>query len=292
MLFLLLSAFLASGQAQDRVVVPARLELPFLRVYQDVKKASSGESVELSVSALLPRRRQSPDPQENWDFRTGQGRHFVSSERFARMRREADAVLEATTGDNFFGYGTAFHIGEGFVLTNQHVLSTSRENSTQCQRFKAFSPALQTRYGCERVVYCNRAADYCLIKLKAPSRWAPALEQLASLRLAPGQKHSSEESLVAIGNSGGEGLHYSQGRGARRHDEKTLKFFAPVHSGNSGGPLLNAASEVVGVVYAQGHYGVNDQSYNLAVPIDFIRRELLEKLPSDPDWVTLTLLLH
>ena len=38
------------------------------------------------------------------------------------------STFEATPGDNSSSFGTAFHVGGNFLLTNQHVLSTRRTN--------------------------------------------------------------------------------------------------------------------------------------------------------------------
>ncbi|MFP5457783.1 MAG: trypsin-like serine protease, partial [Bacteriovoracia bacterium] len=81
----------------------------------------------------------------------------------------------------------------------------------------------------------------------------------------------------------GLGIHYSAGRGVARRFTGFVSFYAPVHNGNSGGPLLNPAGEVIGVVHAQSAYGINEDGYNLAVAIDFIERDLREKLgPEHP----------
>lgn len=266
--------------AQDKVVVPSRTVTPFVRVFE-------GATITLTQARLstaeITRVRRTNDESRNWDFAPATGTHSVSRETYDRMRELSGAVVEARVGDNAFGYGTAFHIGAGLFLTNQHVLSGSRENTSECDRFRVRSPLTNASYKCEEVVLCNRRADYCLIRMKAGGLFGrgPDPAELPALRMRAQTSSDASGTYAAIGNPGGLGIHYSAGLGVARRFTGFISFFAPVHNGNSGGPLLNPAGEVIGVVHAQSAYGSNEDGYNLAVAIDFIERDLREKLGAE-----------
>ena len=261
-------------------VIPSRTEIPFVRLYESVRIKADKGVARLSVSRLSETG-QGREPRERWEFHTGSSTLEVPLPRFEAMRRSGDAVLEATPGDDSNSFGTAFHIGQGYVITNQHVLSTKRTNTTQCKDFRVRTGDGKQRFKCDQVVRCDRQADYCVIKLKAWGRNRPLPEDLPSLPLRAVNRPNAQASYAAIGNPAGEGLHFSQGQGISRHRDGKFMFYAPVHSGNSGGPLLNEDGEAIGLVYAQGQYGVTEEGYNLAVPMDFIWSELRTHLGED-----------
>lgn len=270
----------AVAHASDKVLVPSRTVTPFVRVFEGTRIDAS--EVRLTTSELKRVRRTS-DESKNWDFVPGTGSHTVSREKYDQILELSGAVVEARVGDNAFGYGTAFHIGNGLFLTNQHVLSGSRENTTLCERFRVRSPLTGASYKCDAVILCNRQADYCLIRMKSGGLFnrGPDPAELPGLRLRSQKLNDANGTYAAIGNPGGLGIHFSEGLGVTRRFSGFISFFAPVHSGNSGGPLLNAAGEVIGVVHAQSTYGVTEGAYNLAVAIDFIERDVREKLGAE-----------
>ncbi len=258
-------------------VIPSKTETPFFRIYSSVKIKAAQNVARVSVSRLSGRGNNA----ESWDFRTGSSTFEIPLPFYRDVRATADAVLKATPGDDNNSFGTAFHIGQGYVLTNQHVLSTSRTNTTECKNFVTKTGDGKDSFRCEQVVYCSREADFCLIKLKAWKKNKRQPHTLPTLALHSSHEPDREALYATIGNPMGEGLHYSRGRGIRRHREGKFMFYAPVHSGNSGGPLLDEAGVAVGLVFAQGQYGITEDGYNLAVPVDFIVSELSRVLPSN-----------
>ncbi|MCW5200665.1 trypsin-like peptidase domain-containing protein, partial [Desulfobulbus sp. F4] len=78
------------------------------------------------------------------------------------------------------------------------------------------------------------------------------------------------DTVFSAGNALGEGISYRAGQVASFTDEreygqwKDIRFSSPASPGNSGGPLLNVAGEVAGVIVQRANVGEN---YNVAVPI-------------------------
>jgi serine protease Do len=277
-MFFILLVLLNLSQASDKVIVPSRLEVPFIAVFSGVKIKHEQAYFQ---SATLVREGNSRDESQNWSLSSNHKTVSYSLDFYEKVKTLTSAVVETQMGSS---YGTAFHIGDGLFLTYHHVLSSSRANLTQCDGLTVYSPLTKARYACESVKFCNKDADYCLIQMTHYKSWfkeGPSPRELPSLSLRSIQRPELEGSYAAIGNPAGDGLKYSQGRGIRPYKKMNFLFYAPVHSGNSGGPLLNMEGEVIAVVYAQGHYGIKEDSQNFAVSIDYIFSDLKEKLGPD-----------
>ncbi len=228
------------------------------------------------------------DPARIWEFSGSSKTVKVSHEKFERIRSLSDATFRATPGDDSASFGTAFHIGEGYILTNQHVLSTSRANTTQCKSLRMQTGDSKDSFDCERVVYCHKEMDFCLIKIKAKkpglfNRNPRQIQTLPKHRLRATRTPDYSGVFTAIGNPAGAGIHYSEGSGLQPFRRNSWAFFAPVHSGNSGGPLINEVGEVIGLVYAQNTYGISEDGYNMAVPLYRILEELKDKIAGSED---------
>jgi TPR repeat protein len=95
------------------------------------------------------------------------------------------------------------------------------------------------------------------------------------LPLAPGTVSPGEQ-IFAIGNPEGLEKTISQGivSGLRkREDRDLLQITSPISHGSSGGPILNARGEVVGVTVGALDDG---QNLNFAVPVSYVK-SLLEQ---------------
>jgi len=136
----------------------------------------------------------------------------------------------------------------GLVLTNNHVI----RDSTTIRVSEVGSGRTYTA----TVVGYDLGADIALLQLKNASGLQPA-------RLGDSSRVSVGDHVTALGNAGGAGgaPSASTGRvtGLNRHivasdptgDSEQLRGLiqidAPLQPGDSGGPLLNASSEVIGV---------------------------------------------
>jgi S1-C subfamily serine protease len=156
------------------------------------------------------------------------------------------------------GTGTGFVVtGTGHLLTNQHVISGCGSLTVD---------------GRSAVVLAEDAVfDLALLKVDALSGVGPAVFAGSPARL------NSDVTVVGYPLSGLlGGLNVTRGAVTSTKgiggDGINMQISAPVQPGNSGGPVLNGAGQVVGVVvarlsdsYAVESYGAVPQNVNFAI---------------------------
>lgn len=283
-------AFLViSSSVWSRSVIPEQVVLNPLNIYHKKNKVLEDGSVE--VHAVDFSRRGS--------FLYNKKKVLISKEKFDEYVRVANAVQqmipdEWSRTEESSRRGTAFHIGHNLVLTNAHVLDPTFTNTTHCSDFR-LTDFQNNSYSCKNVLYCNAEHDVCLIEMNTTEKAEKGTGTKKTFSLAQGPALKlklnyrseimdiNEEVLTAIGNSGGQGTHYSQGKGVRTLSARTY-FYAPITQGNSGGPLLNKRNEVVGIVKLQSKNLIgNDNSkvYNIALPSDYAVELIRKALEND-----------
>jgi serine protease Do len=135
--------------------------------------------------------------------------------------------------------GTGFVIdAEGFIATNRHVIEGAGEVFVTLES-GAQLPAT--------VIGQDERTDLALLKVDAPN-------ELTALRFGDSDKARVGDWVLAIGNPFGFGGTATAGIiSARGRDIQSglyddyLQLDAPINQGNSGGPVLNAAGEVIGI---------------------------------------------
>ncbi len=154
--------------------------------------------------------------------------------------------------------GSAFLVAPRLLVTNAHVAD-------------AGSPVLAV--GPVRlplkILRTDEKNDLALLSVDVDLTSRPL--QLASAAVSPG------EEVFAIGNPEGLEKTISQGiiSGLRkRGDRDLLQVTSPISHGSSGGPILNAKGEVVGVAVGMLEDG---QNLNFAVPVAYVRAILEQK---------------
>lgn len=159
---------------------------------------------------------------------------------------------------------------DGYIMTNHHVVG----DATQAEVVSSDG----TRYGNVAIVGSDPLNDLAFLKIKDAKDLKPASIGTSST-LRVGQQ------LVAIGNALGQyqntvssGILSGIGRPVTATDGANteqltdlLQTDAAINSGNSGGPLLNLAGQVVGINTAV----VEDaQGIGFAIPIDAAKGEI------------------
>lgn len=276
-------------QALAASVVPERVVTPLLNIFSGSLKKD--DLVKVPVTTYKAK---------NYTFSKNSSSTMLNVAQYNIFKAWAVPVMQMIPNEAFlerrhidtFWKGTAFYIGSDLVLTNHHVLSKDRSNSTQCEGFQLTDNLTSKVFKCQRVVYCNQLHDICLIEME-PMVHGPknclfcegTKTPVPSLKIKSKPAIDGNPLLTAIGNTMGFGIHVSQGKGAFLANDR-LHFFAHVTTGNSGGPLLNEEGLVVGLIKEQGPVRVGSdiqQSSNRAVPSDLLIQIIRKALAFDPD---------
>ena len=196
--------------------------------------------------------------------------------------RARDGVVEITTtssgGNDAFPFpgggdqrshaqGSGFvYDRDGHVITNYHVVDNADSISV------TFADG--SKYGA-KVIGSDRSTDLAVLKVDAPA------SKLHPLTLGDSSKLEVGDGVVAIGSPFGleetvtTGIVSALGRNISSTNSFTItgaiQTDAAINHGNSGGPLLNMAGEVVGVnTQIESESGGND-GVGFAVPSDTVR---------------------
>ncbi len=159
--------------------------------------------------------------------------------------------------------GSGFFVSDDIVATNAHVIQGAGSGSAKLVGQKQTFQVLGT-------LAVDLHADLALLKV---SGRAP------SLGLSRGPAPAVGDSVYVIGNPLGLEGTFSEGivSGVRATGTDSLiQMTAPISPGSSGGPVLDAAGEVIGVAVATFKEG---QNLNLAVPVAYLER-MLEAHPA------------
>jgi hypothetical protein len=166
-------------------------------------------------------------------------------------------VLIQTYDDagNVAGAGSGFVIAaDGRILTNFHVIAHTKRATVRLANDDAYDKVY--------VLGVDRRKDIALLKIDAVN--------LVPLRLGNSSTSQIGDKVYTLGtplgflqNTFSEGLL----SGVRQMDGyKLFQLSAPISHGSSGGPVLNASGEVIGLVDATISEG---QNLNFAIPIDY-----------------------
>jgi serine protease Do len=155
-----------------------------------------------------------------------------------RSLKEGEGDAKAATGVGpAVGYGTGFVVtADGDVLTNRHVIANCRRLSIDGKpavvvaQDQTFDLALLQAEGLAGTMPATFAQDPARLNSDVTVAGYPLPDLLGGLNITRG-------SVTSLKGIGGDGIN--------------MQISAPVQPGNSGGPVVNAAGQVVGVVVAK-----------------------------------------
>jgi serine protease Do len=170
---------------------------------------------------------------------------------------------EQAGGSSAPGNGTGFLIGsKGEILTNHHVV----EGADNIRVKLSGGEWLEAR-----VIGADPQTDLALLRIQAerpmPGVWLGNSDRVkvGDWVLAIGNPFGLEETVTA-------GILSAKGRALKSGDFRGyLQTDAPIHAGNSGGPLFSAQGEVIGVNTA---VVTEATGIGFAIPINRVRRML------------------
>lgn len=161
---------------------------------------------------------------------------------------------------NEVGSGSFVNSG-GLVLTNKHVVETG--NSVQIKTSSG------KRYAGE-VVMIDLQHDLALVQLHSGFKAEPLRDRFSTVQLATRVSVPPGATVYAIGSPGDRAGTLTSGTFTRLTEHGSIQTSPGVlQPGNSGGPLLNAQGEMIGV-----NKGVLDDNSGLATSVDAVQAML------------------
>ena len=199
-----------------------------------------------------------------------------------KVSKSVVSIVTSTKSTDFFGQsydasaaGTGIIVTEdGYILTNKHVINGANKVTVILDD--------GTTYEDVEVVATDPLNDIAFLKIKDASG-------LTAAKLGDSKTINAGQQVIAIGNALGEyqntitsGIISGTGRsvtasdGSGRNSETLsdmIQTDAAINSGNSGGPLVNAAGEVIGVNTATS---ASAENMGFAIPISSVKGMLAQ----------------
>ena len=190
-----------------------------------------------------------------------------------KVSKSVVSIVTSTKAINYFGQsvdssaaGTGIIVtSDGYILTNKHVINGANKVTVILDD--------GTKYEDVEVVATDPLNDLAFLKIKGVS-------DLTSAKLGDSKTITVGQQVIAIGNALGEyqntvtaGIVSGTGRSVTASDSSggsvetlsdMIQTDAAINSGNSGGPLVNAAGEVIGVNTATS---ATAENMGFAIPI-------------------------
>jgi S1-C subfamily serine protease len=160
---------------------------------------------------------------------------------------------------------------DGYVVTNSHVIGSEKAEVTVIFSDKHETPA--------RIIGIDKVTDLALVKVDKPGqpplKWGDSAQaRVAEWVLAIGSPYqlSSSVSLGIISGLGRKNLGFSE-------YEDFIQTDAAINRGNSGGALVNARGELIGIntgIFSSAGQNGGSEGIGFAIPSNLTRRVIGE----------------
>jgi serine protease Do len=265
--------FPRQGNAQERaahtpIIKVDAPRIPAARPLVDLSDAYAAvaEAVRPSVVYIVSQRPVEAQQQPQMQI-FGQLPPGFQMPRQGTPRRGQDAKPEIETGS-----GSGFIVSsDGYILTNNHVIEGSSKVTVRLLNGREYNA---------KIVGTDKDTDVGVLKIDATGLTPAALGSSDAARVG--------EWVLAIGNPLGEDLTFTVTQGIvsakgraqlnlgdnsdRMEIRDYIQTDAVINRGNSGGPLVNARGEVIGINAAIASTTGYFTGYAFAVPIDLARK--------------------
>lgn len=239
----------------------------------------------------------SGDPAEKFSVLPPSSKIFNHADLNGNEKSLSDLLNETTvfvmvqTNDGDFGHGSGFFISEDLILTNQHVVEGAKNNIVEI-----FRPNSDQKFSGQILMtsedFETANQDYAVLRSNRKSqnylKFANELENLSLMPVvAAGFPGDVLASVMEFDTNGGSleanGLPLFQTNGVVNAvqpliaESTLIMHSAEISQGNSGGPLVNACGEVLGIntfVYAETDVSV--RTLNIALHANGIKKFLSE----------------
>lgn len=184
------------------------------------------------------------------------------------VEKSSPSVVAIGTGQNS-AMGTGFIVSDkGIVVTNKHVVGTNAIYNVVTRDGKKFEV---------RKIYRDPVLDLAVVQideggLKALNMGSSANLKVGQTVIAIGNALGKLTNTVTTGVVSGLGRQVVAGNpfsGSLESLDNLIQTDAAINMGNSGGPLLNSAGQVIGVNVATTD---GAQSIGFAIPIDSVKK--------------------
>ncbi|MEY4767216.1 MAG: hypothetical protein RI907_3889 [Pseudomonadota bacterium] len=155
------------------------------------------------------------------------------------QKNAADLRGAVVSIDNGSGTGTGFYVSDGYILSNRHVVGSSKYVKVKLASGKEVVGEVLRQDG---------PRDVALVKTEAVAGVAPLRVRTASPAVG--------DDVFAVGSPLGQELAgtFTKGVLSGQREKAGLKFLqsdVAVNPGNSGGPLLDNSGAVIGITVAK-----------------------------------------
>lgn len=204
------------------------------------------------------------------------------------------AISGKVTTTSFYGQstssksselGTGVIIGQNetdlFIVTNAHVVEDIKDLSATFVDGKTAPLTLQGM---------KNSADIAVVSVKKSDMSESTTNAISIIKIGNSDNVEVGDPVVVIGNALGKGQSVTVGYISALNRKLTIEsrtyenlFLtdAAINSGNSGGALINADGELIGINSAKANSAIAD-SMGYAIPISFVK-DIIDKLIANVD---------